>query len=219
MAGGRSAPAAAGSRRVVLLGASEGGPACIKFAADHLDRVAGLILFASLAKGSAAPDYPHGCRPVSVRCGCSSSSRCGAGPAGIETIAPSLVADPQARAWWAGMLRAASSRGAIKGVLEALRDTDATAPRPPRRRAPTRTGWSGGTCKSIVLSLRQLPGTTRGKRSFSRPSWVTSRRIWQATQGARSNHHFGRQSAWRRSQNAGNSWSRRCPAGGERVHA
>src|SRR5262249_20808973 len=32
--------------------------------------------------------------------------------------------DPQARAWWAGVLRAASSPGAIKGVLEALRDTD-----------------------------------------------------------------------------------------------
>ena len=36
---------AAGSRRVVLFGASEGGPACIRFAADHPDRVAGLILF------------------------------------------------------------------------------------------------------------------------------------------------------------------------------
>ena len=46
------------------------------------------------------------------------------GPAGIETFAPSLAGDPQARAWWAGLLRAASSPGAIKGVLEALRDTD-----------------------------------------------------------------------------------------------
>jgi DNA-binding SARP family transcriptional activator len=50
---------AARGRRIVLFGASEGGPACIKFAADRPDRVAGLILFASLAKGSATPDYPH----------------------------------------------------------------------------------------------------------------------------------------------------------------
>jgi pimeloyl-ACP methyl ester carboxylesterase len=50
---------AAGSRRVVLFGASEGGPARIKFSADRPDHVAGLILFASLAKGSATPDYPH----------------------------------------------------------------------------------------------------------------------------------------------------------------
>ncbi len=46
------------------------------------------------------------------------------GPAGIETLAPSLADDPRARAWWAGLLRAASSPGAIKGVLEALRDMD-----------------------------------------------------------------------------------------------
>ncbi len=46
------------------------------------------------------------------------------GPAGIVTFAPSLSHDAQARAWWAGLLRAASSPGAIKGVLEALRDTD-----------------------------------------------------------------------------------------------
>ena len=45
------------------------------------------------------------------------------GPACIETFAPSLAGDAQARAWWAGLLRAASSPGAIKGVLEALRDT------------------------------------------------------------------------------------------------
>jgi pimeloyl-ACP methyl ester carboxylesterase len=46
---------AAGSHRVVLFGASEGGQACIKIAADRPDRVTGLILFASSAKGSATP--------------------------------------------------------------------------------------------------------------------------------------------------------------------
>src|SRR5262249_28286477 len=38
--------------------------------------------------------------------------------------APSLVDDAQAKAWWAGLLRAASSPGALKGLLEALRDID-----------------------------------------------------------------------------------------------
>jgi pimeloyl-ACP methyl ester carboxylesterase len=46
------------------------------------------------------------------------------GAAGIETFAPSLANDPQARAWWAGLLRAASSPGGIWAVLEAFRDTD-----------------------------------------------------------------------------------------------
>ena len=49
---------AAGSRRVLLIGASEGGPGCIRFAASHPERLAGLVLFGSLAKGSWTPDYP-----------------------------------------------------------------------------------------------------------------------------------------------------------------
>ena len=115
---------AAGSRRVVLFGASEGGPACIKFAADRSDRVAGLILFASLAKGSATPDYPHALQASQYDMWLQQLVAAWGGPAGIETFAPSLSADPQTRAWWAGLLRAASSPGAVKGVLEALRDTD-----------------------------------------------------------------------------------------------
>ncbi len=115
---------AAGSRRVVLLGASEGGPACIRFAADHPDRVAGLILFASLAKGSAAPDYPYALNASQYETWLQQLVAVWGGPAGIETFAPSLAGDPQARAWWAGLLRAASSPGALKGVLQALRDTD-----------------------------------------------------------------------------------------------
>jgi DNA-binding SARP family transcriptional activator/pimeloyl-ACP methyl ester carboxylesterase len=115
---------AAGSRRAVLFGASEGGPACIKFAADHPERVAGLILFASLAKGSAAPDYPHALQPGQFDVWLKELIAIWGGPAGIETFAPSLSGDPQARAWWAGLLRAASSPGALKGVLEALRDAD-----------------------------------------------------------------------------------------------
>ncbi len=113
-----------GSRRVVLFGWSEGGPACIKFAADHPDRVAGLILFASLAKGSAGPDYPHAMQAAQYHTWLQQLVSVWGGPAGIETFAPSLASDARARAWWAGLLRAASSPGAIKGVLEALRDTD-----------------------------------------------------------------------------------------------
>ena len=115
---------AAGSRRVVLFGASEGGPACIKFAAEHSDRVAGLVLFGSLAKGSATPDYPHALQASQYDTWLRQLVAGWGGPAGIETFAPSLAGDPQARAWWAGLLRAASSPGAIKGVLEALRDMD-----------------------------------------------------------------------------------------------
>jgi len=115
---------AAGSRRVVLFGASECGPACIKFAVDQSRLVAGLILFGALAKGCWAEDYPYALKASQYDAWRQQLIAEWGGPAGIETFAPSLAQDPQARAWWAGLLRAASSPGGIWAVLQAFRDTD-----------------------------------------------------------------------------------------------
>jgi DNA-binding SARP family transcriptional activator/pimeloyl-ACP methyl ester carboxylesterase len=112
------------ARRVVLFGASECGPACIKFAVDEPRLVAGLILFGALARGCWAPDYPYALRASQYDIWRQQLVAEWGGPAGIETFAPSLSNDPQARAWWAGLLRAASSPGGIWAVLEAFRDTD-----------------------------------------------------------------------------------------------
>src|SRR5258708_4989002 len=115
---------AAHTRRVVLFGASECGPACIKFAVDESRLVAGLILFGSLAKGCWAPDYPYALQASQYDAWRQQLVGEWGGPARIDTFAPSLSRDPQARAWWAGLLRAASSPGNIWAVLKALRDTD-----------------------------------------------------------------------------------------------
>lgn len=115
---------AADSRRAVLFGASECGPACIKFAVDEPRRVAGLILFGALAKGSWSEDYPHALRASQYDAWSRHLIAQWGGPVGIETFAPTLAGDPQARAWWAGLLRAASSPGGISAVLEAFRDAD-----------------------------------------------------------------------------------------------
>src|SRR6202795_2832204 len=115
---------AAHTRRVILFGASECGPACIKFAVDDPRRVAGLILFGSLARGCWAPDHPYALRASQYDAWGQQLVTEWGGPAGIDTFAPSLSRDPQARAWWAGLLRAASSPGGIWAVLKALRDTD-----------------------------------------------------------------------------------------------
>jgi pimeloyl-ACP methyl ester carboxylesterase len=127
---------AAGSRQVLLIGASEGGPGCIRFAASHPERLAGLVLFGSLAKGSWTPDYPyvltHGQYDIWLR----RLIKDWGGPAEIGTFAPSFVGDRQAETWGAGLLRAASSPGTIKAVLEALRDTDVRSLLP-RIRTPT----------------------------------------------------------------------------------
>ncbi len=49
---------AAGVQRATLVGASEGAPLAILFAATHPDRVERLALFGGMARTSAAPDYP-----------------------------------------------------------------------------------------------------------------------------------------------------------------
>ena len=115
---------AAKTRRVVLFGSSEAGPACIKFAVDEPRLVAGLVLFGSMARGCWAPDYPHALQAAQYDTWRHRLVAEWGGPAGIETFAPTLARDPQGRAWWAGLLRAASSPGGISAVLEALRDTD-----------------------------------------------------------------------------------------------
>jgi pimeloyl-ACP methyl ester carboxylesterase len=115
---------AAGCRRVLLIGASEGGPGCIHFTARHPERLAGLVLYGSLAKGSRTPDYPFALTHEQYGLWLRRLVRDWGGPAEIATFAPSLVGDGQAEHWWAGLLRAASSPGAIKAVLESLRDTD-----------------------------------------------------------------------------------------------
>jgi DNA-binding SARP family transcriptional activator len=115
---------AAGSRRVVLFGASQCGAGCIQFAAAHPTRVAGLVLMGALAKGSRSPDYPHALTADQFDKWRRQLIAGWGGPLGIETFGPSLAGDPHARAWWAGLLRAASSPGALAAVLDSVRDVD-----------------------------------------------------------------------------------------------
>jgi pimeloyl-ACP methyl ester carboxylesterase len=50
---------AAGSRRAVVIGYSEGGPMAILLAAMHPSRVSSLVLYGSYARRTWAPDYPY----------------------------------------------------------------------------------------------------------------------------------------------------------------
>ncbi len=51
---------AAEMQKVILLGVSEGGPMCVKFAHDHPDRVEGLILLGTTARWLQGDDFPAG---------------------------------------------------------------------------------------------------------------------------------------------------------------
>lgn len=115
---------AAGSGRAILFGASEGGPGCVRFAVDHPGRVAALFLWGSLPKGSRSRDFPHALSAEQYDLWLARLISQWGGPAELDIFAPSLAKDPAVAQWWAGLLRAGSSPGAIRRVLHALRDVD-----------------------------------------------------------------------------------------------
>jgi pimeloyl-ACP methyl ester carboxylesterase len=112
------------SRRAVLIGASQSGCACIRFAVENPGRVAGLILIGVSAKGCRSSDYPFALSAEQFDVWRRRLVADWGSPIGIDTFGPSLGADKQAREWWAALLRAASSPGALKLVLGSLRDVD-----------------------------------------------------------------------------------------------
>jgi class 3 adenylate cyclase len=102
---------AAGSERAVVYSKWLGGPAGILLAADHPDRISALILYASAARSTWAPDYDWAItaeeRDQLVKGGVEEwgegSNR------EIERWAPSMVGDPVLTAWFARLQRLIAS--------------------------------------------------------------------------------------------------------------
>jgi pimeloyl-ACP methyl ester carboxylesterase len=117
----------AGVPRAWIFGSSEGGLGAMRLAIDHPDRVQGLCLFGSLARGSAAPDYPWALPASAYDVWLQRLIAGWGGPVGIETFAPSQKDDPALRAWWARIVRHAASPGGLETILGGLRDADMRA--------------------------------------------------------------------------------------------
>jgi len=161
-----------GCERVLLIGGSEGGPGCIHFASRHPERLAGLVLYGSLAKGNWTPDYPFVLTHEQYDLWLRRLIRDWGGPSEIATFAPSLVGNAQAERWWAGLLRAASSPGAIKAVLESLRDTD-VRPVLPRIVTPTLVLHRRGDRAVRIEAGRDLAGAKLGRGWSSLMATIT----------------------------------------------
>ena len=108
----RAVMEAAGSRRAVLLGVSEGGPLCTLFAATHPDRTEALIMIGTYARRMRDTDYPWGATRDERERFCQTILDDWGGPVGIDDRAPSRAADPAFREWWASYLRMGASPGA-----------------------------------------------------------------------------------------------------------
>jgi len=72
--------AAAGVERAFLLGALDGGQSCLLFAASHPEMVAGVIAWATNARGTLRPTTRSGARPRRQRSCCATRRMTSPGP-------------------------------------------------------------------------------------------------------------------------------------------
>ena len=100
---------AAGSERAVVFGVFEGAALGVALAAERPERVAGLVLYAGLAKFTADDEYPWGWSPAAIQLYLAASEDAWGSGAGAEL----LVSDPDERyrAWFARLVRLSASPG------------------------------------------------------------------------------------------------------------
>jgi pimeloyl-ACP methyl ester carboxylesterase len=117
---------AAGSKRAVLFGLSEGGPMCMLFAATYPERTSSLILYGTFARLLHAPDYPFGV-PVEVMKKFLDWTEevWGTGTLSTDVFAPSCADDVKFRESWAKFERLAVSPSGIRTLLSMIYNTDA----------------------------------------------------------------------------------------------
>jgi pimeloyl-ACP methyl ester carboxylesterase len=103
---------AAGSRQAALFGQSEGGSMALLFAATYPERTRALVLYAAFAKRLWSPDYPIGVPTVDRQAYMDLIEKQWSVDADLSVVAPSLMANPDVRAQYAGYRRMMASPGA-----------------------------------------------------------------------------------------------------------
>jgi pimeloyl-ACP methyl ester carboxylesterase len=115
---------AAGSTSAALFGISEGGPMCITFAATYPERTSALVLYGTLARFTAAPDYPLGLPPEALVTFTDRMFRGWGTGVSARGFAPSRADDEAFRASWARLERLAVSPAGIRSILRMTAATD-----------------------------------------------------------------------------------------------
>jgi class 3 adenylate cyclase/pimeloyl-ACP methyl ester carboxylesterase len=115
---------AAGSKRTVVFGASEGGPLSCLFASTYPDRVAALILFGAFPRVLRGPDYPAGVeREVHDGWARLIEERWG-DPLLLHQFAPSLADDEGFARLWGKLLRYGTSPHGAGQLLRLYQQID-----------------------------------------------------------------------------------------------
>ena len=106
---------AAGSRRAVVVGYSEGGPMAILLAAMHPSRVSALVLYGSYARRTWAPDYPYA-QTAAERAVYTETLVTGWDwEADMRMRNP--TADVAMQRWWARRMRAGATPGTVRALM------------------------------------------------------------------------------------------------------
>ena len=106
---------AAGSRRAVLFGYSEGGPMSILMAAMHPERVEALVLYGTWARRLYAHDYPWAPTPQQRQQYMQQLTSQWAWEADMRAMCPS--ADEQMARWWGQRCRAAATPSTVRSLI------------------------------------------------------------------------------------------------------
>lgn len=115
---------AAGSKKAVLCGISEGGCMSAAFAATFPEKTRGLVMIGPYAKRLRDADYPWApTREERDRFLDEIRDHWG-GPIGLEERAPTLADDPHFREWWAAYLRMGASPGAALALTRMNTEVD-----------------------------------------------------------------------------------------------
>jgi pimeloyl-ACP methyl ester carboxylesterase len=115
---------AAGSTRTIVLSVSDGAPISIQLAVEHPEQIVGLVIYGGQPAGVQSADYSWGLTPAQYQRWIVKLVSGWGGPVNLEYFAPSRAREPRFREWWAQTQRLASSPGAVKTILEGMRDTD-----------------------------------------------------------------------------------------------
>lgn len=115
---------AAGSKRAVLLGLSEGGMMCVLFAAAHPERTESLVLFGSMPRSTEAPGYPWASSKEALLESAKLTYEHWGEGLGVEIFTPSFANDPDARAFAARFERSAASPRAAEKLFMMFLDMD-----------------------------------------------------------------------------------------------
>jgi DNA-binding SARP family transcriptional activator/pimeloyl-ACP methyl ester carboxylesterase len=106
---------AAGSKRAVLFGYSEGGTMALLFAATYPERVSALVLYGVFAARTRSDDYPWAPSPAERSAFADQIEREWGWEADMHRMCPN--ADEAMARWWGERARAAASPGAARALI------------------------------------------------------------------------------------------------------